>query len=913
MLLLLALVAAAAFAVYWLLLRGRYSGTSRSRSFFTIPVDRVKKSVLDNGMHVVVFQNPSLPKVLVQIAYDVGSYVEENGERGLAHLVEHMIYKGTNTLSETDIHSIARKYGAHFNAFTALDVTSYYFETDKNNWKPFLPLLADCMQNARFDPDHLASEIKAVIQELKMYKDDYWRTMILKACELTFPPNHPYHTPTIGFKEDLLSLKPENLKNFYKKYYRPDRATLFIVGDVDLDDAIAQANKNFASITADQSSVVKPFPIIIPELVTNHTRYFEDVTKEQLGFYWVIPGLKASNEYVVSAIETLLGGGQSGRLYRLLVDEQRVASSVYVKAAKFMEAGIFLVLIEPMPGKSELCSDLVKRELERIGREGVSIDELDMVAKKKSRQFFQKTQSFTDFVYCWIKSYFATHDGLNIFKRVNSYYQIMPSDVQMFVKDNLDPFLMNRIEVLPLPENKKPLRERLKLMSDGLDKKILARYVRKTPVEAPKVAPTYPAPQPLTFVFPKPARVLELPNGLRVILAPNHYTPLIAVNCRFKEARYLDDAREGISVEMMMDMLMEGSKGYSKRDNVDFFEHHGASYAFDSAGARFVCLKDDVDVLLGRFMHIVTKPTFPPDALEKLKKIFVNSYQRAKDSPKAMALRLLRNEIYRNHPFAWTFDEAITLVQALQQAQLFKLHAAYLYPANMVVSVVGDFDADHMAQELRQQFGAWPKGAAQTVVRTARVSSKGKSIDYNMLRDQVFLLLAQPSPVTVYDPDWVPLNMLSIIGFRSLGSRIYQLREQTGLFYSAFGAFASNAVKDPGYDIVGMIVSPENVSVAEQRIRAQLKQFADDGVTETELAAARRIYLKDLIELVSDDSAIARMMASLDALELGFDYYDRVLERVQDMDVVQLNQLLQKYCTPDEMIRVRVGPMNKVK
>ena len=456
----------------------------------------------------------------------------------------------------------------------------------------------------------------------------------------------------------------------------------------------------------------------------------------------------------------------------------------------------FLVLIEPMAGKSEICSDLVKREMERIGREGVSIDELDMVAKKKSRQFFHKEQSFTDFVYCWIKSYFATHDELNIFKRVNSYYQIMPADIQAFVKDNLDPFLMNRIEVLPLPESKKPLRERLKLMSDELDKKILARYVRKTPVEAPKVAPSYPAPQPLTFAFPKPARVLELANGLRVILAPNHYTPLIAVNCRFKEARFLDDAREGIGVEMMMDMLMEGSKGNTKHDNVDFFERHGASYAFDSAGARFVCLKNDFDVLLGRFMHIVTKPTFPPDALEKLKTIFISSYQRAKDSPKAMALRTLRNEIYGNHPFSWTFDEAITLVQALQQPQLYKLHEAYVNPANMVLSVVGDFDENHMERELKRQFGSWPKGVAQTVVRTTHVASSGKSIDYNMLRDQVFLLLAQPSPVTVYDPDWVPLNMLSIIGFRSLGSRIYQLREQTGLFYSAFGAFASNAVKD---------------------------------------------------------------------------------------------------------------------
>jgi len=135
--LLILIAGAVIVALYWILVKTKQKNSASQRNVFAVPTERIRKKVLENGMQVVVFQNKSLPKVLVQIAYDVGSYVEGSGERGLAHLIEHMIFKGTNTFSESDIDAIARKYGAHFNASTSLDVTTYYFETNKNNWKPF--------------------------------------------------------------------------------------------------------------------------------------------------------------------------------------------------------------------------------------------------------------------------------------------------------------------------------------------------------------------------------------------------------------------------------------------------------------------------------------------------------------------------------------------------------------------------------------------------------------------------------------------------------------------------------------------------------------------------------------------------------------------------------------------------------
>jgi zinc protease len=321
-----------------------------------------------------------------------------------------------------------------------------------------------------------------------------------------------------------------------------------------------------------------------------------------------------------------------------------------------------------------------------------------------------------------------------------------------------------------------------------------------------------------------------------------------------------------------------------------------------------VCLSSDFQALSERFFHIMCQPTFPTDALAKLKPIFIDGFQRAKDSPRAMAQRLLKNELYKGHAFAWTYDEACDMVNAAAASTVKTLHKKYVNPANMLVSVVGDFDCPTMEQTITKLFASWPSGTRQESTPAPYAPQKTVNIDYEMLRDQVILMLGKSSPVTIYDPDLIPLKMLSISCFRSLGSRIFKLREQSGLFYSAFGGFAVNATKEHGFDFVGTILSPDKVAVVEQQIRALLETVAKDGVTQQELDDAQQIYLKDLIDLIDDNSTIAHVLAALDALKLGFDYYDKVLTRIQKMDLRELNTIAAKYAAPDGMVRVRVGP-----
>jgi len=791
-------------------------------------------------------------------------------------------------------------------------VTSYYFETNKNNWKPFVPLLADCMQNSRFDAEHLASEVKAVMQELRMGRDNFWQRMSKKAFELSFPANHPYHVPIIGYKEDLLSMSADHLKEFYKKYYRPDRATLFLIGDIDIDDAVQYAKENFKDLRADKQSVVKEFPTIIPQLEVSQTTIYEDVKQDQLGFYWIIPGLRNSDEVVATVTDAILGGGQSGRLYRILVDEKKLASSVYVKASKLMEAGLFLIFVEPLEGKSEECEAVIRHELEEIMKHGVKQVELDRVAKNASRKFFEAMQDFTSFCYAWINSYFATHDEMHIFKRVNEFYSVDSDQVKAFVTQHLDPFLMSRVEVLPLPEEKRERKELIKKASQELDQKILARYARTAPIEEPRAALTYPTPDPLAFQFPKPDRVVELANGLKVILLAKRDAPLVSLVCTFKDAKFLADAKEGILLNLAMDELVEGSKGYSKKENVDFFEAHGTSYAFDARGGRFLCLNTELEETIQRFFHILAKPTFPSDAHEKLKKIFIDNYHRAEDDAKSVGRRLLKNIMYPQHPFAWTFEEAIKMIQDASASDMQKLHAEYVCPANMVLALVGDFNVDDAVGVVERVFGRWAGGVRKQFSPTSAAYKPNVQIDHSMSRDQVMLYLGKTSPVTVYHPDFVPLQLLSTICFASLGSRIYKLREQTGLFYSAGGSFASNASKEHGFDLMAMLVSPENAVHAEEKLRELMLGIVDNGFLAEELDAARIMYLKEMIDLVTDSTSIARMFCTLDSLDLGFDYYDHVLQLVQTYSLEDLNKLAKKYIDTTGMARVRVGPINLI-
>ena len=184
---------------------------------------------------------------------------------------------------------------------------------------------------------------------------------------------------------------------------------------------------------------------------------------------------------------------------------------------------------------------------------------------------------------------------------------------------------------------------------------------------------------------------------------------------------------------------------------------------------------------------------------------------------------------------------------------------------------------------------------------------KPQSIDHFMLRDQVTFMMGQPSPINVYDNDLTPIKLLNIACFSSLGSRIYQIREATGLFYIASGAFAAKPSKEHGFDYLYSVLSLENLDKTEKLMHEMIENVSQKGIVQDEFDIAKRIYVKSLIDLADTNSSLAAQLAILESLGLGFDYYNTIMARVYKMDLLEINNVAKKYFNTKNMSRIRVG------
>ncbi len=326
---------------------------------------KVFKYVLDNGLTLLVKVSNVIPKVSTQLWYNVGSKDEKTGEKGIAHFIEHMIFKGTATLSECDITAITHKLSGYCNAFTSYDYTGYLFDFPSQNWDEALPIMADCMRNCTFKQDFLNSELKAVIQELKLFRDDYTSSLIESMVSAIFY-DHPYHHPIIGYKQDLWSLNRKALVDFYNEHYIPNNATLVVIGDVDPEDVYNLVYKNFADIKPNFDYKKTQF-YHSPDLMSTNVTLFRDIKQPTLIFSWTIPGLKHKEDYLTEVICQILASGRGSRLYKKLIDIYELATDVSAFHYDLFDQGLLFVYVRPKDVKdAEKIKDIISQEIDKI-------------------------------------------------------------------------------------------------------------------------------------------------------------------------------------------------------------------------------------------------------------------------------------------------------------------------------------------------------------------------------------------------------------------------------------------------------------------------------------------------------------------------------------------------------------------
>ncbi len=863
--------------------------------------------VLSNGLTILIKPNRNVPKVSMQVWYNVGSKDEQTGERGLAHLIEHMIFKGTKKLlSESDIKAVVQKLSGSSNAFTSYDYTGYIFDVPSQNWQLLLPIMADCMVNAAFNDDHLNSEMKAVIQELKMIKDQHSRALSFDLLTLIFP-DHPYHYPLIGYKQDLWSVRGADLERFYKKHYLPNNATLVVVGDVDPDEFYAAAEQAFGHIKPNLE-YERQIYYHNPDIAAKSVSLYRDIQQPTAMYACVIPGAGAKQAHVTDVLSLILSAGKNARLYTKLVDELQIATAVAVGDLDLFDYGLLLITIVPK-SVSDLpaIEAVIAEELRDIAQNGVRDQELKVALKKAKMAEYTLLEQNQAQASTIGKYFLATGDPLYAFTYLHIDPAQLNNDIKEFVQRYIRTTVMHKGIILPLPQEERAHWLALQQESDALDEQILSVRTRATAVEGTRYADTIQPREQRKFDFPKGISA-TLKNGLEVIWYDYDIVPTISIVVDFKAKPHFDPEDKQGLFAFVARMMREGTEHYSAQAFTNELESRGMSLHVSPGGVTLTLLKEDLAKGLELLQELLMHATFPADAVEKVRAQMLAEVKQMWDDPRYFARQLANEVVYKGHPFAKNGMGTVASLTAITRDDLLKMYKATIVPEEATMAVVGDIEDYDIAALVQDRLGCW-QGQALPEPAYPALSSERQEVAYPINRDQVTLMFAMPS-ITFKDPDFDKLSLFDqIFGSGVLGSmtsRLFSLREATGLFYTISGSTTSGVSLQPGMVFVYTLVSLDNLKAAEDAILGMMRTVADT-ITLEELEEAKRALLTNLVNRFDTSANIARSFLFLKRYELEPTYFDTRAAQLNAITLDEVKDAVRRHLLVDDLSVLRIG------
>lgn len=868
---------------------------------------KVQKKVLKNGLTVLVLENHTIPKVSCQLWYGVGSKDEKSGEKGIAHFIEHMIFKGTDKLSESDINLITHKLSGSCNAFTSYDYTGYLFDFPSAVWHEALPIMADCMRNCTFKQQFLNSEVKAVIQELKMYNDDYISTLLEKMISTIFL-DHPYHHPIIGYKYDLWSLNRDSLVNFYQKHYVPNNATLVVVGDVQPEDVFRQAEEAFEGIPADNSYKQEVFNHT-PDLNGGAVTIYREIQKPFFIFGYVIPGVKARLDYTLDCLTWILGAGKGSRLYRRLVEQENLVSDVNCFVYDLFDHSVLFFQTDPYDVKDEQrIKEIILEEVADVARGTITQEELTRAIKKTEMDFLSLRENNQKMAYIIGKYYTALKDETYLENYTEINAEQIKERLQFVAQNYLSPALLFTGSVLPILEQDKALWGSYQAQSDAQDAKILTAITREAAVETGSQVHDILEYELSDFDFPQAEKTV-LKNGLRVLYHNNPSISKIEVIFDFQGKYYYDpEDKQGLTM-VLYDMLQEGTKSYSSIELAHVLESRGMSIGTFPGVVTLSMLAEDFHAGLDLLHEIICNPTLPEASFKHVQNRILADVDDFWDDPQQFIGQLVRENVYGHHPYHKNIFGTRETLSAIKPADIKKWFERMVTPNGTRVMVVGDLTNYSAVAEIEKVFGSWTGVPVALMDFPKLPAIKAHEVKYPIVRDQITLAFAGIS-VSRKDADFDKLLLFDqvfsggVLG--SMSSRLFELRERSGLFYTIGGSLIVNADQQPGMMYIKTIVSPDRLVEAEKSIREVITQGAE-GLTQEELHEAVRAITTSLVDNFASMKKMASTFLFMDTFDLTPEFFKNRYAQLSKVTIAEVQQAVKRHLDLAQMVTIKVG------
>ncbi|MGH1396001.1 MAG: M16 family metallopeptidase [Trichormus sp.] len=903
----------------------------------------VHKTVLDNGLTVFIKEVHTAPVVSVQVWYKFGSRHEAAGVNGIAHQLEHMMFKGTSS-RPTQFGWLFSALGSDSNAFTSYDQTAYYGTVERNKLKALLVLEADRMQNALLDGEHLAKEKRVVISELQGYENSPEYRLNRAILRSVFP-NHGYGLPVGGTKADVEKFQVEQVKQYYRQFYHPDNAVLVIVGDCQTEKTLATVKEIFGNIPTSQN-ISNPSPNLSP---TNVETFHETslhippslegkgvrglgqemtvsdaVKSPQSPIVLREPGsaallqaiypLPQANHQDMAALEVadyILTEGRNSRLYQALV-ESGLANDVSGSVVSLEKAGWYELLVTADPEQNvKKIESVLNNAIAKLTQNGITAAELARAKRQLEAAIILSNRSITDQAMQLGNDQTTTGDYRFTDNYLAAIHQVTIADVVDVLNKYLSKSartvgifepIVNQVKEIGVKHSTPQTRENLSGNSPISTSKMM-QYL-------PIIDTEQSESQNTSFKLPEQ---FTLPNGLQVLLLSDRSTPTITLSGHIKAGTEFDPGEKAGLSSLVADSLMSGTKTKTPTTLAKALEDRGATLDFSAYrnGVQIEgnSLAQDLPMLIKTLADALQNSTFPQKELELNRQQALTDLKVELDDPAEVAKRIFLQSIYpKKHPLH-EFPSQSSL-RGIKRNDVVNFQRQYYRPDTMVLAVVGDFEPDQVRSLIQAEFGNW------------RASGKPPSIEYPQVSNPTSLVRVNPivpgkaqaitymgyTGITRQDPRFYKALVLNqILGGDTLSSRLgSEVRDRLGLTYGIYSHF--QAEKEFGIFWIEMQTSPEDANQAIASTRQLLQQIHQQGVTATEVEMAKRtligsynVSLSDPEELTSN--ILMNQVYGLDKTEL-----QTYTQKIQQVSLSEVNQAARELLHPDNLVVVTAGP-----
>jgi len=812
-------------------------------------VEGVKKEVLENGFGIIFKEAKSHPVVAFQLWVKVGSVNEEEKEAGITHLIEHMIFKGTERFPKGEIAKRIEAKGGHINAYTSFEHTVYHVEVPKWGAKEALEILLDAVFNPLFDPAELELEREVVLEEFRRSLDRPETRLSWDFLTLVFP-DHPYGRPIIGSEASIKGITRDMVLKYVSKWYRPNNSFLVAVGDVEMD-MIKSVVEGFLKDKPFSKDVetLNSSPVAIKGSKLSLKE--QDVSQIYLQLGWPTPAITHPDTPHMELLEVLLGQGRSSRLQEALRIKNRLANSISVGNMALKDAGVFTLFATAESADVTRLLEEIKAQMEAIGNGTISEQELEMAKNKMRLNTLSEVE---------------TSSGI---ARTLGFFEAYFKDYRRF-QDYMESIKNAKAEDLRRVANTYLSMERAKgavLSKTGALREEDLRAILKTrDVGISKIK----------------AHSFRLRNGMRVVMEERQDLPIVSMVVALPGGlRSEEKDTNGIS-QVVSRMLLRGTKGKDADELMKAIEIYGATVdtfsGKNSLGLTMRCLSKDFQQILPLVKEILLEPSFPQGELAKVKQDFLNAIKAKKDKPFQLASELLFSTVFLKHPYAMPESGTEESLNKISRDKLIDWYQGLIRPDEMVISVVGMLKAEELRKLMESSFGdikARPrdlKVLPEAPLKGLRIAHLEKQIYQTHL---MFGFLDLPNN----DPE-VPAMMLLNAVLSRQGGRLFRiLRDEKGLAY----VVSSFRVTGPetGLFAIYMACEPNKVETAREGVMGILKDVIEKGVSEEELTEAKS-YVLGSMEIDEQSSGHKALKMALDELlGLGYDYEEVLKERIR--------------------------------